>query len=917
MVKSKLHIEAIFLKGILAFNIIKSKNLPAITVSTRNFSTNKKTILHICKDNTDVGIYDRVAGVNNHNNRILIAIKNTGVANYRTRTIMSACDVNSFIILKKLLKEFLEDRGVDFTFNISSDYPLQAYSLEHNDEHNTLQIGYEGYGAEIDDSAFNRDHEYYKVIRSNGKYIIKEKVPNGVKEVLSHITLLAHDPTLYYTVPTYKNGMFVFNDVNISVNYVTNKDGLYKRTVYLNSSHFLNGTSGFRDLPINTFAPTDGDKHYVYQNSRDFSIALLTGKYYVRGTTKFEYKTEYNDPVRLLTYQEVIREVEKLQDTADTGKRIHCNINFNFYLNGEKMRIQDLKDNVLKFAWFDIMKNDRVNVSSYLRYYIKLNTSKHFDVTYNGKVYSIFVNRLKSGIEGSKIFLKYNLDEVEGCVIDSEVVANLPLMELIVAEMKTVYTDLHSTNLKVIDSVRLAPARNATVDDFVFKAGIEFETALGEVNINYGEDMNDKHSAFYSYGPDGGGLEVRTTVMEDPNMFSTIGRFDAFCKKTRDDWDYATTYEAGTHIHISTAPKEEGNNAWHIEGQMLRRKLFANNLFSLYTTYDSALAFFDTFNPGSRRQSYYGLPISITPTETKTSDARYRNYSTPTVNDIFSGYDRCSLLRTTVGGRAMRHVHWEWRGTDLCMSALFLGLKIELLKALNNKALAATLDGEEYPLWDIAAYKNLMNSHEKVDHVSELTNKLFRNNAKLMVKDLKAFMPSYAYRGLMAWASYVDIVDLNTGSSDWYRKFEAIIIKSIGVRYFVTDEQVNEIFEPISGNNKVKIPKKNLGLFEEELAERYQVIFGDSSHNYRAREYDGGGDHSDYKWDTACTCSSCRRDLYDEGEVYRGHGFSLCYSCYDHFGGSIITEEHDKFTDRANGTDSIKKAETLVHNTFK
>lgn len=297
--------------------------------------------------------------------------------------------------------------------------------------------------------------------------------------------------------------------------------------------------------------------------------------------------------------------------------------------------------------------------------------------------------------------------------------------------------------------------------------GIEFECPVLSVAIP--PRVFKKHCH-----PDGGGMEVKTTILEAKWM-ALFQKLHIFTKKLREDKKYKRNIRGSCHLHLSYRDSTEDP----ISRKHLVEKT-AHNIAAICTDTAFGLYFFDIGHPLYRRPSDYGFgykpgrlgkTIIYTKIEKRLHE-RWTNYSPSGRSSLFR---RISLNANGF--------HFEYRGSDFLSSALLLGLKVELMKAIIKYS--SSLANEDTILY---VYSNNLNavlkSINNANYPSELSDTISRKQALKLIKKLRAFMPKEVYNGLYAWVTYNNSIDINYGLSDWYTDIESIIISEMGVGIF-------------------------------------------------------------------------------------------------------------------------------------
>ena len=227
------------------------------------------------------------------------------------------------------------------------------------------------------------------------------------------------------------------------------------------------------------------------------------------------------------------------------------------------------------------------------------------------------------------------------------------------------------------ENLELPKTKRCTPFDYTIKVGCEYETGVGcaDIQTTAGCNPDSKGGIVYGYCQDGGGVELKTVVMENPNIFAYIGKFDAMCKSVRKTPGYKPKASASTHMHISinASPKiavpkgkkqQEVNPTWYGTA-MFRRTLIANNWYAMFNKYTLALSFFDAFNPTGRRPTRYGKGFRLKKNLDNTyklqfSDKRFLSLVGKDYKALRTATGRDSLLRTNTDNSDKSNIHWEF-----------------------------------------------------------------------------------------------------------------------------------------------------------------------------------------------------------------------------------------------------------------
>jgi hypothetical protein len=242
----------------------------------------------------------------------------------------------------------------------------------------------------------------------------------------------------------------------------------------------------------------------------------------------------------------------------------------------------------------------------------------------------------------------------------------------------------------------------------------------------------------------------------------------------------------------------------------------------------------------------------------------YGTYGKP-LAEVLPCFDRSSLLRTTTDADDTC-MHFEYRGMDACMSSIFLGLKMELMKAICKKAIQAALEGIKFNPW-CKEYKDAIQKVGRVSSFFEIYDLVCRNSAKVMLKELSMYMPKYALCGLEAWTTFVNILDKETGTEGWYNRSEAAIILKLGSKNIVSSIDIdNGTLVPL-GLAYVPSTKKGKMKF-------YDAVFSEKrKENWRYASVESSDGAFIKESCLACGKSSC--SAYTVEEI----GVNLCSSC--------------------------------------
>jgi len=375
--------------------------------------------------------------------------------------------------------------------------------------------------------------------------------------------------------------------------------------------------------------------------------------------------------------------------------------------------------------------------------------------------------------------------------------------------------------IKEEESFALPKTKRCTPDDYIFSVGCEYETGVTNIKVQNGNGAASKTGVVYGHCTDGGGVELKTVIMDNPNVFAYVAKFDAMCKSIR-DCGYKPKVCASTHIHMSLnlppkidVPKgkktQEVNPSW-FGNAMFRRTLIGSNWYALLNKYTIALTFLDTFNQGGRRSSNYGSPIMISKTvgggkKIVFHDKRFTDLKGEKYEKLQNCTGRNSLLRTNTNNiKLMHNIHWEYRGTDACPSSIFMGLKIEFMQAIAKQAIHLAMEGVHLDIWDKKVWDEI-DDLAHVESVFHITDKIGRKKAANAIKELKQWLTPAAFKGLRAWVTFVDIHRADTGTVKWFEDMEAILVTKIGPKNFVTDDDLEKMFE-YSSASKCYVPKE-------------------------------------------------------------------------------------------------------------
>lgn len=404
-------------------------------------------------------------------------------------------------------------------------------------------------------------------------------------------------------------------------------------------------------------------------------------------------------------------------------------------------------------------------------------------------------------------------------------------------------------NMSTNENMSLKPTKRAKVTDYVFAVGCEYETGCCDVKVQKATrgGASSKDGIVYGWHQDGGGLELKTVIMRDPDLFAYIGKFDAMCKEIRRT--FSPKVSASTHIHMSIQPtnKKEvpkGKKTQHVNpswygSAMFRRKLIANNWLALVNKYTLALGFLDGFNQGGRRNTDYGKRIALAGNGkskiVKFNDTRYDYLKNEDATSIIGRTGRGSLLRTDISVNATGYIHWEYRGTDSCPSAIFMGLKIEFMQAIAKEAIQFALEGVKLDIWD-KSHMDKYNNLAKVKSIFDINDIVCRKEANIAIKELKKWITPSAFRGLMAWTTYVNTLKSDTGTATWFRDMEKMLITKIGTKHFITSDDLDKMFRYAKGTRSF-VPKKKATIKEKKFR---QIVIAEALIN-SASCYSGYG----------------------------------------------------------------------------
>jgi len=507
----------------------------------------------------------------------------------------------------------------------------------------------------------------------------------------------------------------------------------------------------------------------------------------------------------------------------------------------------------------------RVYANNINNFYIK-NTIEEI---INKKILIIFNKK------GNKTFgyfnIKINKNKITTVLIEE-------LYKLITTEILQ-KTGFLISSIKLDQSIMtIRKLKKFNFNEVKYTVGYEVETGLPELHCSLALNYLQKEGNVVSTTYDGGGLEIRTVALRNPNMFSVIGRFDSLLKQIRSKTNYKLNRGAGTHVHL----KINYNNLLKDSHQ----RYLINNIYALFYKYDFGLFFFDTFLPTGRRLSHWGFPFALNKVDNKSimfcRDSRYTkpylnkipNYNGVT-SEVTGKLGRCSVLRYITTNS--NNTHWEWRGTDVCPSALFLGLKTELLLAILKKALDISVKGITLEPEDQEVSKRLKRLVPKDCNIFSLSDIVARKEAERIVTDLKEYISPLAYRGLKAWCKYVDILRKDTGTKLWFEEMEKILIHSIGIKYFLTTKELEKLFE-LKEENYTYYPKmiKKLTKEEQEKQTLYELIIPSKANNCRL----GQGRASPIDPNRIANNVSCQNCGITTSKLEMLRGRAICNKCY-------------------------------------
>lgn len=289
-----------------------------------------------------------------------------------------------------------------------------------------------------------------------------------------------------------------------------------------------------------------------------------------------------------------------------------------------------------------------------------------------------------------------------------------------------------------------------------FACGVEWETGL----LKFTTTSRLFTAAHY----DGSGAEVATVKIPNFTFEKFIQKYHSNINHIRKSAHMGPRDRNGTHIHFSF---NRCGMPWeHVE----------QNLVALLRKHYLGMLFFDAFSQGTRRQTSFGFGIlKYSPTTISLGDNLIKSIYTPS-----TGTSRTWLLRrirTTTS-----RTHYEWRGTDHCLSAVFVGLKIVLLEALARKAVDLALQGNWEPPFDKRVLRILKRYRNHTPLY--ITSVVARREALKLLRDVRQYMDRECYRALLAWVRYVDILAPDVGSTQWFNKYEPVLIAAYGSEKF-------------------------------------------------------------------------------------------------------------------------------------
>jgi len=845
---------------------------------------------------------------------------------------------NAFLVLRNAIDKHFANIDIDYNFTIIDNTKIRTgYSLcASYPTAGLLQL--ESLEANKQVINYSKLREFRKsspsaclVHDNNMLLILLHKVkPKRVRKLLSE--LYKEDGALVWLLPiTEKDGESYSGIIDLT--YVIKKDPDVKRSnkkyeISVIANKIMGSYIRFESLypqwhantpvwqptPTQDFGMTE-QQPKVYLTKHEKILALPPFPVAIRNVTFEKAKNDCGmslsesgviSHMTLADATKMISEWEKMLEVSDTSRyhfqnRVRSKIKFNsnVIIGGVEVTTKEFYDN----------SNSSMNITLH-RYHSKENKKfkllGYFNLSESakGKIKKLKPFSVEDGFAVDLNAKRLSITEEKFCV-------NLARKEPVSIDIEFTtdnYTRVIETYSSLWDEIvyklgggisicvtelenfELPPTKRCTPNDYVFSAGVEYETGVANVKVQHTRDGYDALSTdgvVYGTAQDGGGIELKTVVMDNPNVFAYIGNFDALCKSIRKS-GFKPKVAASTHIHMSINPKEkitvpkgektqEVNPTWFGEG-MFRRTLIGNNWFALLNKYLLALTFLDAFNPGGRRATTYGMGFKIIKSSTTGvnkliyTDEIYTRFKGKQYKDIAFHTGRNSLLRTAINTSDEKtNLHWEWRGTDACPSALFMGLKIEFMQAIARSAIQHAMDGTQLDIWDPVVLSELEDV-ANVESIFDMTDLVCRNKAKKAIEELKEWMSPYAYKGMKAWVTYVNHLREDTGTIKWFEEMEKIIVTKIGPKFFVTEKDLNTLFELNEETEcyEPKNRKKHKGIYKDKI-ENYQRIVSEDLLVNTTGGHEAGG-----FFRSGNTCFKCGG--YDARAIRR-FNIIICHKC--------------------------------------
>lgn len=357
-------------------------------------------------------------------------------------------------------------------------------------------------------------------------------------------------------------------------------------------------------------------------------------------------------------------------------------------------------------------------------------------------------------------------------------------------------TEYLNSAWEIKDGAAVKKTKKANVKDYRIDIGIEFETGASSLKVpilssaNYGTNGIRTPSDFCpvtSYTSDSG-AEIRSATLQEPTLFEIMAYYDAMLKRIRKMATFKQSEAIGTHMHFSVNAR---NDFALYKKALLRRTQILENTISLFNRHAFGLSFFDVMNCGGRRKTGYGFPYRLKTFGNKkilyNTEHRFTHLPGLSAAEATLSLSRTSLLRFVSVQNG--HLHMEYRGMDGCHSALLIGLKAELLQAILKMAVKHALNGNQYPIWDIASFiKGRTSLAKDVTLYHDIFDVVCRKEARVLLDACSVYLSEYAYVGLLSWINYADILAENIASDAWYTDLEEKIIAKIGPENFITNE---------------------------------------------------------------------------------------------------------------------------------